>query len=1077
MSIISKTTSGLVQGVSQQDPLSRMPTQADLQINAISSAVLGLGKRPGSTQVGVLGFCEVNDKWHFIERDTTERYVVKFNSSGVNVWDLDGNAKTINYIGNAKAYLQSTNPATSIIARTGIDYTYVVNKQTPVGMMGEQTPVDVDTMTLVLPRPYLASDQVFTYWYSNPANAMAMTESPTFATFADAEAALLARLRSYYPDLGISKGYVSTSPSSQVVPQTIGRYFFIQDVAYYTNAAGQTVNAYKVATDGRVLSTNAFPVHRTRQVYRDERAYGQNDIRLANVGWPGVLYYNAGATATINGSVQSLLAGGQKCGIGCYRKDVLPVETGNDYSWGVLCLPTPPLGDLDALKIDITMLIMEALPRVGSDRYYPGNSPNYSPTYYPAGTPVATMLNEAAAGIPPGMFPAATTSVIGNVLKVSTPAGSLRSFIMTANLQALWGRTFLGTTEKPWEVATNSRGTAFATTATYSNNTASPAILAGKRLDRLFIVVKQGVASQKYMVSINGSSYTWSTGDTANYESYKLDAIASGLAGLINASGLYNVSRFGAFIVVEAKIIGATIVFDYHDTWNNGALYAMKNRVQAFSDLPATFIPDTPVEVAGQGGATGYFVHYTRSGSNTQVPYSSSTVGQATGTASLSTSIVTHTNTDGWTAIDGNESGIWEECPAIDSFLRYDPAVMPHALVREADGTFTFKELPWAARECGNDVSVPRASFVGQTIEDLFFWRGRLGIMTSDTVVLSRSGKFDNFWPKSAKSVFDSDPIDVSVTSAKATHLRYAVPFNQSLLLFSDFGLFQMGTSATVTPATTSAQQTLLYAISPLVQPVNTGETILFGSPRSGALAVYEADVLPNQYLTTAEEVTAHVPTYVPASITKFACSPSENFMAALTGSDNNMWIYQYLWNGDKKIQSAWHQWTFAKTPAYAEFFGSRLYVVFRNGTSHTLDYIELAPFVKDTGQTRAVYLDHKTYSGSVWTGTNYTMRYRLSPIYAKSQEGTSLPDVRLQMATFSATYSKDTTAFSIQVTPDKRPAKLHALRTPLTGTFRVPALSDAKTIGLELVNSTDAPSFFQSITWEAHQVMRSQKL
>ena len=71
---------------------------------------------------------------------------------------------------------------------------------------------------------------------------------------------------------------------------------------------------------------------------------------------------------------------------------------------------------------------------------------------------------------------------------------------------------------------------------------------------------------------------------------------------------------------------------------------------------------------------------------------------------------------------------------------------MPHALVREADGSFTFKKLEWTERKVGDEDSNSLPSFVDYAISDIFFYRNRLGLLSGENVILSESDEYFNFW-------------------------------------------------------------------------------------------------------------------------------------------------------------------------------------------------------------------------------------------------------------------------------------------------------------------------------------------
>ena len=65
---------------------------------------------------------------------------------------------------------------------------------------------------------------------------------------------------------------------------------------------------------------------------------------------------------------------------------------------------------------------------------------------------------------------------------------------------------------------------------------------------------------------------------------------------------------------------------------------------------------------------------------------------------------------------------------------------MPHQLVRQANGTFTFSEVAWNERIVGDDETNPFPSFVDHEITSIFFYRNRM-----DSCLVRTS-----FWVKQA---------------------------------------------------------------------------------------------------------------------------------------------------------------------------------------------------------------------------------------------------------------------------------------------------------------------------------------
>ena len=50
---------------------------------------------------------------------------------------------------------------------------------------------------------------------------------------------------------------------------------------------------------------------------------------------------------------------------------------------------------------------------------------------------------------------------------------------------------------------------------------------------------------------------------------------------------------------------------------------------------------------------------------------------------------------------------------------KYGMGTMPHALINNNNGTFTFKELDWVDRTCGDTDTNPDPTFLGKTIQNL----------------------------------------------------------------------------------------------------------------------------------------------------------------------------------------------------------------------------------------------------------------------------------------------------------------------------------------------------------------------
>lgn len=155
MSLKGQSIPHLVNGVSQQSPEVRFPTQCTEEINGYNSIIEGLKKRPPSNYLAyLLSSIGDNPFIHIINRDDSEKYlVIAYNeeessdsssSSGtqLKVFDLETGLPKVLVPIDGLDYIQTDNPKRDLIALTYADYTFITNKaikpaMNPVGSGGE----------------------------------------------------------------------------------------------------------------------------------------------------------------------------------------------------------------------------------------------------------------------------------------------------------------------------------------------------------------------------------------------------------------------------------------------------------------------------------------------------------------------------------------------------------------------------------------------------------------------------------------------------------------------------------------------------------------------------------------------------------------------------------------------------------------------------------------------------------------------------------------------------------------------------------------------------------------------------
>lgn len=298
--------------------------------------------------------------------------------------------------------------------------------------------------------------------------------------------------------------------------------------------------------------------------------------------------------------------------------------------------------------------------------------------------------------------------------------------------------------------------------------------------------------------------------------------------------------------------------------------------------------------------------------------------------------------------------GSWAETAAPGISNGFDATTMPHILTRDAatggTGTapafdFTFAEYGWYERDKGDDNSNSMPSFVGNKIEDVFFHHNRLGFISEENVVFSETGVYENFFRTTVTDILPTDTIDVAVDTNQVAKLKYAIPFNQNLLLFGTHAQYQLNSAESLTPTTASVSQTTSYTINKHITPKNLGPNVYFAVDKGDFTQVREYFNVPNSTTNEALDITSHCPTYIPNDLIALEVSTKYSMLFALPEGGNTIYVYNQAWEGEQKTQSAWHKWVLdtSYTIFNIKVVGDSLMVMYDNATDRNLGSISLS--------------------------------------------------------------------------------------------------------------------------------------
>lgn len=842
----------LIQGISQQPDAQRDPSQAETQINAVSSVQEGLRKRDGSRCLAKVNSTPLGDCFiHSILRDQAEKYLAVITSSSIRVFDLSGNELTV-VAPLGYGYLSSVTSARKQIRATTIaDYTFVIN-----------TAKVVATDPALAPSPSRPSPNEALIWVkaANYGQTYKVNVNNTQVEVQTAVAALTSSGNTQVENristesiaetikLGLEGKLTGVATITPNVPTALAiskpaaitaitTNVFLGTIASITKLSGTGIRGQNGATYSNLsTTTNALGFGATVSVTlntQGETLKSINTVTLQNAGNG----YKPGDLLAINAFA---ISGNANDPTSLNVASVASVTSRNKTN-----VPTTSSGLGRGMTVDIAIngqgLVTSCVinqPGIGyalNDTIYvqPFDIiPNSTQPKVAVGT-VTQMADQTATGAIFTNIPTSSTTGTGCTVDLTIKNGQITA------------------------VALNQAGNGY--------------------------VVGNALKINPTDVDSTSTSTTQITVATV--------ATVLPLVGGING---VTVTRSGSVLWLQSQ---APITVSAIDARANADITAIFDEVQAFTELPTIAPTGYQVAITGDPGTKfdGYYVSFKpRTGS----------FGE----------------------------GSWIETVSPGVEYRLDAITMPHVLIRLANGTFLFAPangsqqsgitLPkWGERTAGDYDTAPDPSFVGQTINDIFVFKNRLGVLADENVILSRSREFFEFFPETVSTVLDTDPIDLSASNNRVAVLRYAVPYQDELILFSDQYQFRYNSADTaLTPSTAQITVLTQFEVDPNVRPQQAGGSILFVQANGEWSQIRDFSVRGNgtSIVGDAQDLTANASSYIPAEVFKMTVNDTSNaafIISGKTGFENRIYVYKYFFRntgaGAERAQSSWSYWQF----------------------------------------------------------------------------------------------------------------------------------------------------------------------
>lgn len=442
------------------------------------------------------------------------------------------------------------------------------------------------------------------------------------------------------------------------------------------------------------------------------------------------------------------------------------------------------------------------------------------------------------------------------------------------------------------------------------------------------IFVKQGDYATDYKVSVNGTEVASKTTSTNDLSDCKTTTIATALYnGMVNQLGTtdWTISIKNSTILITRKN-GRGFTIQTSDSNSDNNLFSFYNETNSLNDLPLVAPDGFTIKVIGEdvNVADDYYVKFTTAD------------GSSFGT------------------------GAWQECCSPNIEYKINAATMPHALVRQANGRFIFKEIDWTERKAGDEETAPTPSFIGNTIQDIFTHKGRLAFLSVDKSIYSDTQDIFSFFKKTTLTELETDPIDVG-SNSKMVSLNHSLPFNEELLIFSETSEFSIKGGDVFSNNTVGCDLTMEYPCSKYCKPINAGDTGFFVFENGNYSRVMEI-YITSTYSINARDITEQVPSYLPSGMYKIAGSTANNLACFLsTETPDRMYVYNYYYSSEQKAQSAWTTWKFKDSKILnIDFKENWMYMYVQYTDGIYLEKLNFSAKNKEENLDYLFYLDRK---------------------------------------------------------------------------------------------------------------------
>ena len=497
------------------------------------------------------------------------------------------------------------------------------------------------------------------------------------------------------------------------------------------------------------------------------------------------------------------------------------------------------------------------------------------------------------------------SSTNGTIKIWNADTGAACTVTDTATSSALGAHSYLTGTKLNYDVLTVHDSTIITNNTVTVTAQSNPTFVASKRGMVILTGTDAQLGSETFTVTVAGQQATYTSQAADGYEEV-LTGLKTQIESVSTSASLgLTVYKFGTGLVIDRA---TAFTLTAKGGKNNQGIVVFQDFAVDASYLPSQSLHGHKVEVLGKFAEDNdnYYAEF-----------------------------VAHNGTSG--------DGYWKETVGPTASLGFNASTMPHRLLCTATDTFTFGPIPYSNRVVGDAITNLDPQFVGQKIQQAFFYSDRLGFLSDDTVTLSKSQDVFNFYRASVRGLATGDRIGINATSIRPAILHAVLPTTQGLVLFSKSQQFLLySEQGPLTPDSTKIRPISNMEMDSDVDPIDVGTHMNFISKTPNYTRVFAMQTRGLGESPNILDIGRVVNEWITIDVDHLVASVQNDFLAMSSQSSDEIYFYKTYSDGKELLMESWFKW---KLPGLVQTIvvdQDDMYSVTKQGNQYTLSRANL---------------------------------------------------------------------------------------------------------------------------------------